>query len=60
MIYEALREYEAAVKNDGKFAHARLAGFLEANLIPLAADRLDSTEELVRNLKFAISRVGSV
>jgi histidinol phosphatase-like enzyme len=60
MIYDALREYEAAVKNDGEFAYARLAGFLEANLIPLAADRLDSTEELVRNLKFATSRVGSV
>jgi hypothetical protein len=60
MIFDALREYEAAVKSDGEFAYARLAGFLEANLIPLAADRLDTTEDLVRNLKFATSRVGSV
>lgn len=60
MIFDALREYETAVKSDGDFAYARLAGFLEANLIPLAADRLDTTEDLVRNLKFATSRVGSV
>jgi len=60
MIYEALREYEAAVKNDGEFAYARLAGFLEANLVPLAADRLDSTEDLVRNLKYATERLENV
>jgi len=61
MIYDALREFhEAAIKNDGEFVYARLAGFLEANLISLAADRLDTTEDLVRKLKFATSRVGSV
>lgn len=57
MIYNALREYEAAVKSNGDFPYARLAGFLEANLIPLAADRLDSTEDLVRNLKYATKRI---
>jgi len=59
MIYDALREYEAAVKNNGEAAYyyARLAGFLEANLVPLAADRLDSTEDLVRNLKYATKQI---
>jgi hypothetical protein len=58
MIYEALREYEAAAKKiDSSVAYARLAGFLEASLVPLAADRLDSTEQLVRNLKYATERL---
>jgi len=61
MIFEALREYEAAVKKiDPSVAYARLAGFLEANLIPLAVDRLDSTEDLVRNLKYATERLENV
>lgn len=59
MIYDALREYEAALKENGEGAYhyARLAGFLEANLVPLAADRLNSTEDLVRNLKYATKRI---
>lgn len=60
MIFDALREYEAALKNDGEFAYARLSGFLEANLVPLAADRLDSTEDLVRALKSATKRMETV
>lgn len=60
MIVEALREYEAALKNDGVYAYARLAGFLETNLVLLAADRLDSTENLVRNLKSATKRMETV
>jgi hypothetical protein len=60
MIFEALREYESALKSDGEYAYARLAGFLESNLIPLAADRLDSTEDLVRSLKSAIKRLETV
>jgi hypothetical protein len=58
MIYDALREYEAIAKKvDSSVAYARLAGFLEGSLVPLAADRLNSTEELVRNLKYATERL---
>lgn len=60
MIVEALREYETALKNDGEYAYARLAGFLESIVVPLAADRLDSTENLVRNLKSATKRMETV
>jgi hypothetical protein len=60
MIFDALREYEAALKNDGEYAYARLAGFLESVVVPLASDRLDSTEDLVRSLKSATKRMETV
>ena len=54
MIRNALREYEAT-----GVSYAALAGFLESQLTALGADRLDSTEDLIRNLKSATKRVNS-
>jgi hypothetical protein len=56
MISEAMREYEAALTSEYGSPYAFMAGFLESTLTSLAADRLDSTEELVRALRYATAR----
>lgn len=52
MIIEAMRDFEQSTKTeDGQYQYAYLAGFYMQQLLTLAADRLDSTENLVRELK---------
>jgi len=52
MIIEAMRDFEQSTKKeDGQYQYAYLAGFYMQQLLTLAADRLDSTENLVRELK---------
>lgn len=49
MLQEAMRNFrEASVDRYGSYAY--LAGWLETQLLTLAADRLDSTEDLLRDL----------
>ena len=51
MLQQSMREYENRVRErfpDGGYAY--MAGFLQSQLMSLAADRLDTTEELIRNL----------
>ncbi len=52
MIIEAMRDFEQSNKTeDGQYQYAYLAGFYMQQLLTIAADRLDSTENLVRELK---------
>lgn len=51
MIREAMRAYEESCRAEYGSPYAPMAGVLESLLTSLAADRLDSTEEVVRSLK---------
>lgn len=51
MIREAMRAYEESCRAEYGSPYAVMAGVLESLLTSLAADRLDSTEEVVRSLK---------
>ena len=53
MIREAMRAYEESCRAEygSPNVYAPMAGVLESLLTSLAADRLDSTEEVVRSLK---------
>ncbi len=51
MIREALRAYEDSCRAEYGSPYAAMAGVLESLLTSLAADRLDSTEDVVRQLK---------
>lgn len=51
MIREAMRAYEESCRAEYGSPYAAMAGVLESLLTSLAADRLDSTEEVVRSLK---------
>lgn len=51
MIREAVRAYEESCRAEYGSPYAPMAGVLESLLTSLAADRLDSTEEVVRSLK---------
>jgi meiotically up-regulated gene 157 (Mug157) protein len=51
MIREAMRAYEESCRAEYGSPYAAMAGVLESLLTSLAADRLDSTEEVVRALK---------
>lgn len=50
MIREAMRAYEESCRAEYGSPYAPMAGVLESLLTSLAADRLDSTEEVVRSL----------
>ncbi len=50
MIREAMRAYEESCRAEYGSPYAAMAGVLESLLTSLAADRLDSTEEVVRSL----------
>ncbi len=56
MIREAMREYENSARAEHGSPYAAMSGVLEAMLTSLAADRLDSTEEVVRQLKRLANR----
>lgn len=51
MIREAMRAYEESCRVEYGSPYAAMSGVLESLLTSLAADRLDSTEEVVRTLK---------
>ena len=51
MIREAMRAYEESCRAEYGSPYAPMAGVLESLLTSLAADRLVSTEEVVRSLK---------
>lgn len=51
MIREAMRAYEDSCRAEYGSPYAAMAGVLESLLTGLAADRLDSTEDVVRTLK---------
>ena len=51
MIREAMRAYEESCRAEYGSPYAPMAGVLESLLTSLAADRLDSTEEVLRSLK---------
>lgn len=51
MIRDAIRDYEDVLRAEYGSPYAGLAGVLESMLTSLAADRLDSTEDVVRQLK---------
>jgi hypothetical protein len=46
-----MRAYEESCRAEYGSPYAAMAGVLESLLTSLAADRLDSTEEVVRSLK---------
>lgn len=56
MIRAAMREYEDAARVAYGSPYSAMAGILESMLTSLAADRLDSTEEVVRQLKRLANR----
>ena len=52
MLQTAMREFEDKVRQkfpDGGYAY--ISGFLSSQLMSLAADRLDSTEQVIRDLR---------
>ncbi len=51
MIREAMREFENSCRDRYGSPYAAMAGVLESMLTSVAADRLDSTEDVVRQLK---------
>ena len=51
MIHEAIRAYEDSCRAEYGSPYAAMAGALASTLTVLAADRLDSTEDVVRTLK---------
>ncbi len=51
MIREAMREYENSCRERYDSPYASMAGVFESMLTSLAADRLDTTEEVIRQLK---------
>jgi hypothetical protein len=56
MIREAMRTYEDSLRAEYGSPYAAMAGVLEAMLTSLAADRLDSTEDVVRQLNRMTNR----
>jgi hypothetical protein len=51
MLQQSMREYESRVSErfpDGGYAY--MAGFFQSQLMSLASDRLDTTEQLIRDL----------
>jgi hypothetical protein len=59
MIREAMREFENSCRERYDSPYAAMAGVLESMLTSLAADRLDSTEDVVRQLK-SLSKVKEI
>lgn len=51
MIRDAMRAYEDSCRAEYGSPYAAMAGGLESMLTSLAADRLDSTEDVIRQLK---------
>lgn len=51
MLRVALREYEDSLRAEYGSPYACMAGALESMLVSLAADRLDSTGDIVRQLR---------
>jgi len=51
MISVAMREFENSCRERYDSPYASMAGVFESMLTSLAADRLESTEEVVRQLK---------
>jgi hypothetical protein len=51
MIREAMREYENSCRERYESPYPAMAGVLESMLTVLASDRLDSTEDVIRQLK---------
>jgi hypothetical protein len=52
MLQTAMREFEDRTKEkypEGGYAY--ISGFLSSQLMSLAADRLDSTEQVIRDLR---------
>lgn len=60
MITAAMREYEVALAAEYGSPYACMAGFLESLLTSIAADRLDTTEDVVDTLKAATRRLTKV
>jgi len=57
LITAAIREYETALTAEYGSPYACMAGFLESLLTSIAADRLDTTEDVVNTLKGATRRI---
>ena len=56
-IQTVMREFEDSVlKKNPDAGYAYLAGYLSTMIISLAADRLDTTENLISDLKYGIKR----
>ena len=52
MLQEAMREFEnRAAEKFENGGYAYIAGFLSSQLMSLAADRLDSTQDLINTLR---------
>jgi hypothetical protein len=49
----AMKVFREATESKYGSSYAYMAGFLESQLLSLAADRLDSTEDLIRDLNHA-------
>jgi meiotically up-regulated gene 157 (Mug157) protein len=56
MIRSAMRDYEDSLRAEYGSPYAAMAGVLESLLTSLAADRMDSTEDVVRQLKSLTKR----
>ena len=53
----AMKEFEQASKNEsGEYAYAYLAGFYMQQLLMLAADNRESTEDLVKTLESVVAK----
>ena len=53
----AMKDFEQASKNEsGEFAYAYLAGFYMQQLLMLAADNRESTEDLVKTLESVVAK----
>jgi hypothetical protein len=57
MIHEAMRAYEKLCREKDGSPYARMSGVIESMLTSLAADRVDSTEDVVRQLKLLTKEV---
>jgi len=55
MIQKVMREFEDSIlKKNPDAGYAYLAGYLSTMITSLAADRLDTTEDLIAKLKLAM------
>jgi hypothetical protein len=51
LLHDAMKEFEQSTKTEnGQYNYSYLAGFYMSQLLMLAADKKESTEELIRTI----------
>jgi len=57
LLHDAMKEFEQSTKTEnGQYNYSYLAGFYMSQLIMLAADNRESTEDLVKTLESIVAK----